>query len=33
MRISNKLYEDTIRSAFKAHAGDDNPDPDAIKEV
>lgn len=33
MRISNKLYDEAIKKVFSAHAGDDNPDPEAIKEV
>jgi hypothetical protein len=33
MRISNKLYEETIKRTFSAHAGDEAPDPEAVREV
>ena len=32
MRVT-KIYEDNIRRAFSAHAGDEQPDPEAIREV
>ena len=33
MKISNKLYEETIKKTFSAHAGDESPDQEAIREV
>lgn len=33
MKISKAIYEGPIKDAFKAHAGESDPDPAAVLEV
>jgi hypothetical protein len=33
LKISSLIYDKAIKTAFSANAGEENPDPEAIKEV